>query len=82
LSLLAEGNASPVIGIKGYGEIDFERRASSNPVATNSFTPRMRQGQHRDRPQRSRWHLLAGQTWSLTSPSRAGIDPRGIDGPR
>src|SRR5258708_36561721 len=26
-------------------------------------------------------HLLAGQSWSLTSPSKVGIDPRGIDGP-
>src|SRR5260370_24452025 len=27
------------------------------------------------------WPLLAGQAWSLASPSKVGIDPRGIDGP-
>src|SRR5258708_26390570 len=27
------------------------------------------------------WDLVAGQTWSLSSPSKVGIDPRGIDGP-
>ncbi len=82
LSLLAEGNVNPAIAIKGYGEIDFESAgASSNPVATNSFTPRMRQMSIEIDRNDLGWHLLAGQTWSLTSPSKVGIDPRGIDGP-
>ena len=81
-SVLAEGNVNPAIGVKGYGEIDFESAgASSNPVATNSFTPRMRQMSIEIDRNDLGWHLLAGQTWSLTSPSKVGIDPRGIDGP-
>jgi hypothetical protein len=82
LSLLAEGNVSPAFGVKGYGEIDFESAGStSNPVATNSFTPRMRQASIEIDRNDLGWHLLAGQSWSLTSPSKVGIDPRGIDGP-
>jgi hypothetical protein len=82
LSLLAEGNVNPAIAVKGYGEIDFESAGStSNPVATNSFTPRMRQMSIEIDRNDLGWHLLAGQTWSLTSPSKVGIDPRGIDGP-
>jgi len=82
LSLLAEGNVNPTITIKGYGEIDFESAGStSNPVATNSFTPRMRQASIEIDRNDLGLHLLAGQTWSLTSPSKVGIDPRGIDGP-
>ena len=82
LSLLAEGNVNPAITIKGYGEIDFESAGStSNPVATNSFTPRMRQMSIEIDRNDLGFHLLAGQTWSLTSPSKAGIDPRGVDGP-
>jgi hypothetical protein len=82
LSLLAESNVSPAIGVKGYGEIDFESAGStSNPVATNSFTPRMRQASIQIDRNDLGWHLLAGQTWSLNSPSKVGIDPRGIDGP-
>ncbi|MGH6641083.1 MAG: hypothetical protein ACRED3_00150 [Bradyrhizobium sp.] len=82
LSLLAEGNVNPEIGIKGYGEIDFESAgASSNPVATNSFTPRMRQASIEIDRNDLGLHLLAGQTWSLTAPSKVGIDPRSIDGP-
>ncbi|MFB9268974.1 hypothetical protein ACFFWD_38650 [Bradyrhizobium erythrophlei] len=82
LSLLAEGNVSPEFSVKGYGEIDFESAGStSNPVATNSFTPRMRQASIEIDRNDLGWHVLAGQTWSLTSPSKVGIDPRGIDGP-
>ena len=27
------------------------------------------------------FHVLAGQSWSLNAPSKAGIDPRGVDAP-
>ena len=80
LSLLAEGNVNPAIAIKGYGEIDFESAGStSNSVATNSFTPRMRQLSIEIDRNDLGLHLLAGQTWSLNSPSKVGIDPRGVD---
>ena len=81
-SVLAEGNINPVTTIKGYGEIDFESAGStSNPVATNSWTPRIRQASIDIYRSDLGLHLLAGQSWSLTSPSKVGIDPRGIDGP-
>lgn len=81
-SVLAEGNVNPTTTVKGYGEIDFESAGStSNPVATNSFTPRMRQASIELDRNDLGLHLLAGQTWSLISPSKVGIDPRSIDGP-
>ena len=47
----------------------------------NSFNPRMRQmSLEIDRTDLG-FHVLAGQTWSLNAPSKAGIDPRGVDAP-
>lgn len=81
-SLLAEGNVDAQTRLAGYGEIDFESAGStSNPVATNSFTPRMRQASLEIDRKDLGLHVLAGQTWSLNSPSKKGIDPRGIDAP-
>jgi hypothetical protein len=80
-SVLAEGDALDT-HIAGYGEIDFEGAAqTASSVATNSFNPRMRQlSVTFDRPELG-FHVLAGQTWSLNAPSKAGIDPRGVDAP-
>jgi hypothetical protein len=80
-SVLAEGDALDT-HIAGYGEIDFEGAAqTASSVATNSFNSRMRQPSVTfDRPDLG-FHVLAGQTWSLNAPSKAGIDPRGVDAP-
>ena len=54
---------------------------TANSVATNSFNPRMRQmSLEIDRTDLG-LHLLAGQSWSLNAPNKAGIDPRGVDAP-
>ena len=81
-SVLAEGNVGADTHLAGYGEIDFEGAAqTANSVATNSFNPRMRQmSLEIDRTDLG-FHVLAGQTWSLNAPSKAGIDPRGVDAP-
>ena len=81
-SVLAEGNVGADTHLAGYGEIDFEGAAqTANSVATNSFNPRMRQmSLEIDRTDLG-FHVLAGQTWSLNAPSKAGIDPHGVDAP-
>jgi hypothetical protein len=80
--VLAEGNAGADTHLAGYGEIDFEGAAqTASSVATNSFNPRMRQlSVEVDRTDLG-FHVLAGQTWSLNAPNKAGIDPRGVDAP-
>jgi hypothetical protein len=81
-SLLAEGDAGANTHLAGYGEIDFEGAAqTANSVATNSFNPRMRQASIEIDRTDLGLHFLAGQSWSLIAPSRAGIDPRGVDAP-
>ena len=68
--------------LAGYGEIDFEGAAqTANSVATNSFNPRMRQASLEIDRNDLGLHFLAGQSWSLIAPSKAGIDPRGVDAP-
>jgi len=80
-SVLAEGDALDT-HIAGYGEIDFEGAAqTANSVATNSFNPRMRQLSVEFDRKDLGFHVLAGQSWSLNAPSKAGIDPRGVDAP-
>jgi len=80
-SLLAEGDLANT-HIAGYGEIDFEGAAqTANSVATNSFNPRMRQASVEFARTDLGLHVMAGQSWSLIAPSRAGIDPRGVDAP-
>jgi hypothetical protein len=81
-SLLAEGNVDAATRVAGYGEIDFEGAAqTANSIATNSYNPRMRQ--HSVEVDRTDWglHMLAGQSRSLNTPMKAGIDPRNIDAP-
>ncbi len=81
-SLLAEADAGADTHLAGFGEIDFEGAAqTANSVATNSFNPRMRQASLEVDRTDLGLHLLAGQSWSLNAPSKAGIDPRAVDAP-
>jgi hypothetical protein len=81
-SLLADGDVNAVTHVAGYGEIDFEGAAqTANSVATNSYNPRMRQlSVAVDRTDLG-LHVMAGQSWSLNTPMKYGIDPRNIDAP-
>ncbi|WP_407167114.1 hypothetical protein [Bradyrhizobium sp. ORS 111] len=81
-SVLAEANATADVRVAGYGEIDFEGAAqTANSVATNSFNPRLRQASIEIDRTDLGLHVLAGQSWSLNTPSKAGIDPRAADTP-
>jgi outer membrane murein-binding lipoprotein Lpp len=81
-SLLAEGDAGANMHLAGYGEIDFEGAAqTANSIATNSFNPRLRQASLEIDRTDLGLHFLAGQSWSLNAPSKAGIDPRAVDAP-
>lgn len=81
-SLLAEGDADAHTHISGYSEIDFEGAAqTANSNATNSYNPRLRQASVEIDRKDLGFHVLAGQSWSLNAPHKAGIDPRGVDAP-
>ncbi|PAY10855.1 hypothetical protein CK489_01455 [Bradyrhizobium sp. UFLA03-84] len=81
-SLLAEADVFADTHVAGYGELDLEGAAqTANSVATNSFNPRLRQASIEIARTDLGLHFLAGQSWSLNAPSKAGIDPRGVDAP-
>jgi len=82
LSVLAEADIFANTHVAGFGEMDFEGAAqTANSVATNSFNPRMRQASVEIDRTDLGLHVLAGQSWSLNAPSKAGIDPRSVDAP-
>ncbi|MDQ0392715.1 hypothetical protein [Labrys monachus] len=76
LSLLAQGQIDPATTLSGYGEFDFLGAAqTANSNESNSYNPRIR---HLYAAwDQSDWglHVLAGQTWSLTTLS-PGMVPR------
>ena len=85
VSLLAEGKLNNV-KLSGYYEIDFLGAApTANQNQSNSFTPRQRQlwGQAAFS---NGWTITGGQTWSLWSSNKKGIEtkqewiPATIDG--
>jgi outer membrane murein-binding lipoprotein Lpp len=81
-SVLAEAEVFANTRVAGYGEMDFEGAAqTANSVATNSFNPRLRQASVEIDRTDLGLHVLAGQSWSLSAPSKSGIDPRGVDAP-
>src|SRR5262249_17795892 len=81
-SVLAEAEVFANTRVAGYGELDFEGAAqTANSVATNSFNPRLRQASVEIDRTDLGLHVLAGQSWSSNAPSKAGIDPRGVDAP-
>ena len=69
--MLADADSGSYTHLAGYGEIDFEGAAqTANSGATNSFNPRMRQARPRTLRTDLGLHFLAGQSWSLTAPSK------------
>jgi hypothetical protein len=77
LSLLATGDASPTTHLAGYYEMDFLGSANSaNSNESNSYNPRIRHLYTTIDWDRLGLHLLAGQTWSLTTLNNKGITPR------
>jgi hypothetical protein len=77
LSLLVEGTLDPAQKLAGYYEMDFLGAAiTSNYNESNSWAPRLRQGYFTYDNSNWGFHLLAGQAWSLLTPTRVGITPR------
>ncbi|MEO8811612.1 MAG: hypothetical protein ABI376_01705 [Caulobacteraceae bacterium] len=79
ISGLAEGDVSPRIHLKGYGEFDFQAAAqTANSNQTNSYNPRIRQLYTSVDWDRDGYglHFLAGQAWSLATMNAKGITPR------
>ncbi len=75
--MLLESQPDRVSKVSAYGEVDFLGAApTANSGEANGYTPRLRQAYATY--ERSDWglHVLAGQTWSLLTPNRLGIDPR------
>jgi hypothetical protein len=82
ISMLVQGNANPDTLVSGYGEIDFQGSAvTSNSTNTNSYAPRIRHMYATVDWGAEGLHLLAGQTWSLTTMNLKGITPRNEDIP-
>ncbi len=73
--LLAEGQAGKV-KLTGYYEVDFLGAApTANENQSNSFN--LRQRQLFGKAAMNGWSLTGGQTWSLLTTNRKGIDARG-----
>ena len=77
LSLLTEGNVDKDMKLTGYIESDFQGAgASSSPIQTTNFVPRLRQAFAT--VDRNDWglHVTAGQAWSLVTLYQNGLTPR------
>ncbi|MDD3183418.1 MAG: hypothetical protein PHD48_11540 [Alphaproteobacteria bacterium] len=82
-SMLAEGKVDKDMSLAAYFEGDFMGGSTSSAasVESNSYTPRMRHAYATI--DRNDWglHVLAGQSWSLTSLFKSGLTPRQEAGP-
>ncbi len=79
LSLLATGNPDADTKLTGYVEVDFLGSGSnSTTTQTSGYVPRLRHafGEYEN----NAWglHLLGGQSWSLVTMSKVGMNP--LDG--
>lgn len=76
LALLAQGN-DDYKKLSAYYEGDFLGAATTaNSKESNSYTPRIRHVYMSYDDNQDGWHLLAGQTWSLLTQNKVGIEPR------
>jgi hypothetical protein len=77
LSLLAEAPVNDNIDLAAYFESDFLGvGTASNSNESNSYTPRLRQAYATVDLKDSGWHFLGGQSWSLLTQNKIGIQPR------
>jgi type II secretory pathway pseudopilin PulG len=78
----AEGAASPTNLFKAYFEMDFLGSATTaNSRESNSYTPRVRHAYLTYDDTDWGWHILAGQSWSLLTQNRSGINPAQVNTP-
>lgn len=77
LSLLATADVDPTTHVAGYYEMDFLGAANTaNSNQSNSYNPRIRNIYSTVDWDDFGLHLLAGQSWSLTTLNSKGISPR------
>lgn len=79
LSLLTEGNVDKDMKLSAFIESDFLGAApTANSMQTNSYNPRLRHAYAE--VARNDWgmKLVAGQTWSLVTLNKSGIDTNKI----
>ncbi|TWB36524.1 hypothetical protein [Nitrospirillum pindoramense] len=77
VTMLAESDVGPDTHLGAYFESDFLGvGTSSNSGQSNSYVPRLRQGYLTADWKDTGWHLLAGQSFSLVTTNKSGIDPR------
>ncbi|TWB48178.1 hypothetical protein FBZ92_13129 [Nitrospirillum viridazoti] len=77
VTMLAESDVGPDTHLGAYFESDFLGvGTSSNSGQSNSYVPRLRQGYLTADWKDIGWHLLAGQSFSLVTTNKSGIDPR------
>ena len=74
LSLKVDANVTKSTAVTGYVESDFNGFEPANAdIGTRSDTFRLRVAWVQVR--HGKWEVLAGQTWSLLTPTRAGLSP-------
>jgi hypothetical protein len=77
ISLLAQGDVNETTRLSAYFETDFlSAGTTSNSTESNSYTLRLRHAY--STYDNSAWglHILGGQTWSLMTLSKNGMNPR------
>jgi hypothetical protein len=76
-SLLAQGDVNKDTVASFYGEFDFLGAAqTANSNESNSYQPRTRVVYGTIDWNKSGWHILGGQNWSLVTLQNNGISPR------
>jgi hypothetical protein len=74
---LVQGDISPTTHAIFYGEFDFQGAAqTANSNQSDSYNPRIRNVYGEMDWDKSGWHVLAGQNWSLVTLNNKGITPR------
>ena len=77
LCVLAQAKATDTTTLSAYAESDFLGAApTANSTESNSYNPRLRVAYATVDQTDSGWHFLAGQSWSLLTTNKTGINPR------
>ncbi|HEY4340558.1 MAG TPA: hypothetical protein VGM97_11490 [Steroidobacteraceae bacterium] len=80
-SMLAQTNSTDGYKLESWLEYDFLGAApTANSNESNSYTPRMRNFYGRFISD-SGWYIMGGQSWSLATLEKKGMDPRDEDAP-
>ena len=76
-------NPDDVTRLRAYVSIDFNGAApTSNSTESNSFVPRLREGYTSYLRSDLGFEVMAGQTWSLLTPTRIAMSPLNVTPPQ